>query len=69
MACFKQGLSYVGARTLHTRDAVDNSHPFVHRDWVLRMDQLLLQGFEGAEGYPDGKRDEDLPDCSERKLM
>ena len=27
----------------------------MHWNWVLGMDQLLLQGLERAERYPDGK--------------
>ena len=47
---------------LSTRDAVDDPLSFGHWDWVLGMDQLLLQGLERAEQYPDGKWAEDPSD-------
>jgi len=43
-------------------DAVDHSLSFGHWDWVLGMDQLLLQGLERVGWYPDAKSAEDPPD-------
>ena len=48
--------------TPSTRNAVDDSLSFGHWDWALGMDQLLLQGLERAERYPDGNWAEDLSD-------
>ena len=38
---------YVGVGALSTRDAEGNCLPLGHLDWVLGVDQLLLQGIEG----------------------